>query len=43
MEFGRLMTDIPAYVSCKIEMYIFKSEGALYILANMYVLHFFMY
>ena len=24
MVFGLLMTDIPAYVSCKFEMYIFK-------------------
>ena len=24
MEFGQLMTDIPIYVSCKFEMYIFK-------------------
>ena len=24
MEFGLLMTDIPVYVSCKFEMYIFK-------------------
>ena len=24
MEFGLLMTDIPVYVSCKLEMYIFK-------------------
>ena len=24
MEFGLLMTDIPAYVSSKFEMYIFK-------------------
>ena len=24
MEFGLLMTDIPIYVSCKFEMYIFK-------------------
>ena len=25
MEFGLLMTDIPVYVSCKFEMYIFKT------------------
>ena len=25
MEFGLLMTDIPVYASCKIEIYIFKS------------------
>ena len=25
MEFGILMADIPVYVSCKFEMYIFKS------------------
>ena len=24
MEFDQLMTDIPVYVSCKFEMYIFK-------------------
>ena len=24
MEFGLLMTDIPVYVACKFEMYIFK-------------------
>ena len=24
MEFGLLMADIPVYVSCKFEMYIFK-------------------
>ena len=41
MEFGRLMTDIPVYVSCKIEIYISKS--ALYIseyvrIAFLYVL-----
>ena len=25
MEFGLLMADIPVYVSCKFEMYIFKN------------------
>ena len=24
MEFGLLMTDIPVYISCKFELYIFK-------------------
>ena len=35
MEFGPLMADIPVYVSCKFEMYIFKT--ALVISENVYI------
>ena len=35
MEFGLLMADIPVYVSCKFEMYIFKT--ALVISQNVYI------
>ena len=40
MEFGLLMADIPVYVSCTFEMYIFKIA---LVISEMDVLRFFMY
>ena len=35
MEFGLLMADIPVYVSCKFEMYIYKT--VLVLSENVYI------